>query len=592
MKAVMVMFDSLNRHMLPPYGCPWVQAPNFERLAERTVLFENAYIASTPCMPARRDMHTGRNNFLHRSWGPIEPFDDSMPEILKRKGVYTHLTSDHYHYWEDGGCTYHSRYNTWEISRGQEGDPWKGEVKNPEIPEHVKTMREGTSPWRQDWVNRKYMKQEEELPQAKTFKKGLDFINTNHRQDNWFLHIETFDPHEPYFVPQKYLDLYRHEYKGLHFDWPNYDLIRETPEEVEHCRILNAALISMCDEYLGRILDRMDELDLWKDTMLIVNTDHGFLLGEHDWWAKIFQPLYNEIAHIPLFIWDPRLKKSNIKRKSLVQTIDLAPTLLDYFNIPVPKDMLGRPLRETLATDQPVRQAGLFGVHGGHVNITDGRYVYMRGPVHPHNQPLYDYTLMPTHMDHLFRVQELQSMELAPPFIFTKGCRTMKVAARPAINPYIFGSLLFDLETDPRQESPINDPEIEKRLIRMMVDLMKENDAPAEQFERLGLPRDGAVNNEHLVLKERPEPARGQIGNTEVIWTGKGKIMFESLLVYVQEPLKKQLISGIEQRINQQGMKEVDEEVILKALLDISPEGYRGLFNWIGGIIKEKGKSI
>ena len=77
MKAIMVMFDSLNRHMLPSYGCEWIHAPNFERLAERSITFDNCYVGSMPCMPARRELHTGRYNFLHRSWGPLEPFDDS-----------------------------------------------------------------------------------------------------------------------------------------------------------------------------------------------------------------------------------------------------------------------------------------------------------------------------------------------------------------------------------------------------------------------------------------------------------------------------------------------------------------------------------
>ena len=62
----------------------------------------------------------------------------------------------------------------------------------------------------------------------------------------------------------------------------------------------------MCDASLGRVLDVMDELDLWDDTMLIVCTDHGFLLGEHGWWAKMVQPWYDENIHTPLFIWDPR----------------------------------------------------------------------------------------------------------------------------------------------------------------------------------------------------------------------------------------------------------------------------------------------
>ena len=59
MKAIMVMFDTLNRRMLPPYGCDWMHAPNFERLAKRTVTYDNAYVASMPCMPARRELHTG-----------------------------------------------------------------------------------------------------------------------------------------------------------------------------------------------------------------------------------------------------------------------------------------------------------------------------------------------------------------------------------------------------------------------------------------------------------------------------------------------------------------------------------------------------
>src|SRR3569623_274163 len=115
MKAIMEMFDSLNRRFLPPYGCDWIHAPNFQRLAGRAVTFDNCYAGSMPCMPARRELHTGRYNFLHRSWGPLEPFDDSMPEMLTNAGVYTHFVTDHQHYWEDGGATFHNRFNTYEF---------------------------------------------------------------------------------------------------------------------------------------------------------------------------------------------------------------------------------------------------------------------------------------------------------------------------------------------------------------------------------------------------------------------------------------------------------------------------------------------
>ncbi|WP_231571099.1 sulfatase [Gordoniibacillus kamchatkensis] len=385
MKAIVILFDSLNRHMLPPYGgADWIHAPNFSRLSERSVTFDNNWVGSMPCMPARRDMLTGRYNFLHRSWGPLEPFDDSMPAILQRHGVYSHLVSDHYHYWEPGGATYHSQYSTWDFVRGQEGDPWKGEVAAPDIPEHVGSF-EGYRArlFRQDWINRKYMTEEEQHPQAKTFAREIEFIRTNRGEDNWLLQIEAFDPHEPFFSHQKYKDLYPHDYTGKHFDWPGYGRVQETREEAEHCKFEYAALLSMCDAYLGKVLDAMDEYDLWRDTMLIVTTDHGFLLGEHDWWAKNIMPFYNEIARTPLFVWDPREDRRGERCNRLTQLIDLAPTLLGFFGAPVPADMQGISLCEALNPNAPKREAVLFGIHGGHVNCTDGTYVYMRAPPVP-----------------------------------------------------------------------------------------------------------------------------------------------------------------------------------------------------------------
>lgn len=194
MKAIMVMFDSLNRHLLPPYGCDWVQAPNFERLARRTVTFDRSYVCSMPCMPARRDLHTGRPNFLHCPWGPLEPFDDSVPQMLRQAGVYTHLASDHYHYWEDGGSTYHNRYSTWEFFRGQEGDLWRGQVRDPEPPANAAGRHAILDTYsRQDLINREAMRREADQPQPRTFAAGLDFIERNACDDDWFLQLETFD---------------------------------------------------------------------------------------------------------------------------------------------------------------------------------------------------------------------------------------------------------------------------------------------------------------------------------------------------------------------------------------------------------------
>ncbi|WP_129788609.1 sulfatase [Promicromonospora panici] len=509
MRAIVLMFDSLNRHLLAPYGHTFVDAPNFARLAERAVTFDNFYAGSMPCMPARRELHTGRYNFLHRGWGPLEPFDDSMPQLLGEAGVHTHLASDHPHYWEDGGATYHTRYTTWEFFRGQEGDPWKGDAD---------ALRgEGHPMRRQDAINRSYMPTEAEHSQTRTVDAGLHFLETNADADRWMLQIELFDPHEPFFSHQRYKDLYPHSYDGPEFDWPRYKKVTEDPGQVEHARLEYAALVSMCDRSLGRVLDAMDAHDLWDDTMLIVNTDHGFLLGEHGWWAKSVQPWFNELVHLPMFLWDPRargaLSGQDSRRGELAQTIDIAPTMLRFFGVEPTPDMQGRDLglmspdaddggARTDGSAAPARDGALFGIHGGHVNVTDGRYVYMRAADDATNSPLEEFTLMPTRMRARFSPTELAGWQPAEPFGFTKGLRTMRTSA-PAMwmSPWQHGTLLFDLETDPGQEHPLADDEVELRMIGLLLDLMRANEAPVSQFQRLGLPVTGAPDATHLHVR-------------------------------------------------------------------------------------------
>ncbi|GAA6409499.1 sulfatase [Blautia hominis] len=494
MKAIMVMYDSLNRNMLEPYGCVWISTPNFKRLAECCVTFDCNYAGSLPCMPARRELHTGRYNFEHRSWGPIEPFDDSMPEILKNHGVYTHLATDHDHYWEDGGATYHSRYSSFEFSRGQEGDHWK---VNRELIRATNEHRLVGQTNYYDQANREYMDCEEKMSQAVTFSAGLDFLEKSHEEDNWFLQIETFDPHEPFYTQEAWKKQFAHEYNGLMKDWPPYYFVTEGEESVNHMRMEYASLITMCDHYLGKVLDKMDEYNLWEDTMLIVNTDHGYLLGEHGWWSKSVMPVYDEICHTPLFVYDPRSKVTNERRSELVQTIDLAPTLLEYFGVEIPEHVEGKTLRCVIENHEKIREYALFGYHEGHCNITDGNYVYMKAPLH--GTANYEYTMMPTHMAQRFWVDELQDVQLQEPFSFTKGCRTMKIQAKEGMNHMAnFGTKLFCLADDPNQEHPLENIEKETELLNAMLKLMRKNECPKERYARFGLPEEGTVTEEDV----------------------------------------------------------------------------------------------
>lgn len=573
MKVIMVLFDSLNKNYLPPYGNSWIKAPNFERLSKHSVKFDNCFAGSLPCMPARRELHTGRYNFLHRSWGPLEPFDDSMPEILKMNGVYTHLATDHHLYWADGGATYHSRFSSWEIIRGQEGDPWKGQIEFPDIPCDAKAPQRLFLPsrekladiWRQEWVNRQEFKEEKDYPQSKTFEAGINFIEKNYNQDNWFLQIESFDPHEPYVVPEEYDALYGEHIKKKNLDWPDYHPVIENSDDVENLKYKYAALLSKCDRSLGDILDLMDKYNMWEDTMLIVCTDHGFLLGEHGWWAKNMMPAYNELVNTPLFIWDPRTKKKDETRYSLVQLIDMAPTILDFFGMEVPKDMQGKPLKETIENDKKVREACLFGWHGNQINCTDGKYVYMRGEALNTNGPLYEYTLMPTHIKSRFSIDELKDFEIAEPFSFTKGCRTMKIEVKNFNQHYRFGTQLFNTEEDPHQEKPITDVETEVRMANLMRKLMKESDAPCEQYERIGLSCDKEVTKEDIIKYREVFEREYSIDKdleASLKWEGNTKNELTAFINLVKTANKDNLVKEFKEKIKNEKISLITEEFV------------------------------
>lgn len=497
MKAVMVMYDSLRRDCLPSYGGTQLELPNFERLAAHTAIFDNSYVCSMPCMPARRELHIGRANFLHRSWGPIEPFDDSMPELLKNSGVYTRIVTDHNHYVEDGGATYCTRYNTWECNRGQEGDPWQASAAPYPESTHCHPLPDGAPPAMrtlfnrmhgQDMLNRASYGSESDFPQAKTFAQGVDFLQKNHALDNWFLQIETFDPHEPFNAPDKYISRLFDPDRLGELDWPPYSPVTEDEGEIYSFRAHYLALLAFCDECLGKVLDEFDTHDLWKDTMLIVNTDHGYMLSEHGWWSKGIMPDYQEVMHTPLFIWDPRSGVKGEHRQALVQTIDLAPTLLDFFGVPVPKDMTGKALGNTVRQDVPVREYALFGYHGGTLDITDGRYKLLLMPK-ANVTSFYEYTLMPTHMRARFSTAELQQAEFVDGFSFTKGCKVLKVpcAVKKIAGLHPGDELLYDLESDPHEAAPITNLTVTLRLKAALVRLLRENDAPQEYYNSYAL---------------------------------------------------------------------------------------------------------
>jgi arylsulfatase A-like enzyme len=505
MRAVFVLFDSLNRHAMGCYGGA-VPTPNFDRFAARALTFDNHFVGSLPCMPARRDLHTGRLNFMHRSWGPLEPFDNSMPELLKRSGVYTHLVSDHFHYLEDGGATYHNRYSTWDIVRGQEYDAWKAMVRPPvEKFEQDYSGRHYNGPGqdnrRQHQVNRVSIREEADHPGPQVFAKAFEFLDTNRNEDNWMLQVECFDPHEPFFAPEKYREAFKTAYEGGVLDWPIYGGVSETPEEIAEIRANYAALLTMCDAYFGKLLDYFDAHDLWKDTALILTTDHGYLMGEHDLWAKNVMPFYDEIARIPLLMHVPGWQDKQGQRSAIVtQTPDLMPTLLELFDVAVPEEVCAPSIQSRLDAPDDGRVA-VYGMFGGATYAADARYRYFLYPPDLGDETLCEYTLMPVHMHNLFTPDEMANVTLHPALDFTKGMPLLRVPAlvkakRPpgyANRTFFegFGTALYDMVVDPSQERPIDDAKVAQRLTQAIIDELRRHDATQDFYSWMGLSNQG-----------------------------------------------------------------------------------------------------
>jgi arylsulfatase A-like enzyme len=487
MKTLFLVLDTIRSDYLGCYGNRWVQTPNLDRLAGAGFTFDNHWVGSLPCMPARREFMTGRHNFLDRGWGPIEPFDDTLPVELRKRGVFTHLTTDHYHYFELGGMNYHVGFNTWDLYRGQELDPWVSLVDAPALPEHLGQMPA------QNQKNRQRQVAEEDFSGPRTIQSAMSWLEDNRASDNWFLQVELFDPHEPFYCPKKYLDLYNDTWDGPPFDWPSYEVVKESPAAVEHIRKCYAALLTMTDHWCGRLFQKLEELGLWDDTLIVFTTDHGTMLGERQYWMKAYMPLYPEIAHIPLVIKPPRTRQS-ARVSALTQTTDIMPTLLDFFGCPTPPHVSGQSLRPLLDQASALHEDIILGYFGMAVNITDGRHLYMRNPMRDDGMPLHAYTAMPTQfIMSWFPRDVLARAEMGRYLGHTYNIPLYKIPAQgwppravPGQPSYAGRHELFALPCEP-EAPPISDPKLEAHFARRIVAHLQRLGAPPEHLERLGL---------------------------------------------------------------------------------------------------------
>lgn len=498
MRTVLVLMDTLRRDALSCYNeerC--AQTPHLDAFANDSLVFDNHWIGSAPCMPARRDIMCGRYNFLERSWGPVEPFDVTLVDCLRTGGVRTHISTDHCHYARTGGEGYLQLFNTWDLIRGQEGDPWVSRIDEPNNMPHTfyGRVREQYQKNRLRWPD------ECDMPSPKTFRSACDFVDQNADADDFFLMVEAFDPHEPFDVPDHYLDLYGGE-KNLdreYFEIPPYARVSSTditPEAMAYVQRRYKALVTMTDHWFGELVAHLKAANLYEDTTIIVTTDHGYFLGERDYLGKNYMHLYNELAHLPLMVKFAGGARAGERAGQLTQAIDLMPTILEAHGLNVPDTVLGTSLMP-LASNAAARtrEYGMFGVHAMTVNVTDGHYTYFRAPVSS-NQPCYEYAAIPHTIraklgtDHPERIEWGRFLPRTSYPVLRIPCeRPANIDQRDNPIEEVSESKLFDIAADYAQTNNLLgvDEAAEARMLELLCRGLREHEAPAEQFERLGL---------------------------------------------------------------------------------------------------------
>jgi len=400
MNVILILLDSLNKPYIEPYGNKVVETQNMQKLADKGIVFENHFICSAPCMPARRELFSGRKNeFLWKFWGPIEPFDRPLPIEAKKVGALTALITDHYHYWEPrtGIYGYHENYMYSNLIRGHEFDTATSEpLEDPEeFPQWVKSYLEWRKPVEvlsQYYRNVKDFKEEKDWHSPKVMQAAADWLDENHMHEKFFLHVESFDPHEPFYVPEPYRSMYG-PYNEEFTCWPPYQNGRlmkafhnqASEEQLAFVRNQYCGKVTMVDRWLGKIWEKMDQYNLWENTMVILTSDHGHALSEPEKKIKQYgkeHPIFEDVANIPLIIYHPEIEGGKRIDSTFSTIVDIRATILEALGATIDEKLSphGISLMPVLKGEvKTIRDHMIYGDFGDGVCLTTWDTTYVRG---------------------------------------------------------------------------------------------------------------------------------------------------------------------------------------------------------------------
>lgn len=379
--------DTFGTHWLGCYGNQEVRTPNVDKFSKKCVMFEDAYPEALPTLCARRAIYTGRRIFPSdliqqpddqvkiRGWHQLYAEDVTISETLRGAGYTTAIVSDLYHQFKPDK-NFHRGFDSWRWIRGQEQDrletgPSRGiDLRRWMHPSQLASVRgKNRHTVLQYLLNRREWKTEDDWLAARVFNQAERWLDNNVQENQpFYLHIESFSPHEYWDPPDEYYRLYmKKDYTGPRLISPPMTTVDMTPLEVEHVRALYGGLVTFVDSRIGKLLDKVEAMGLMKNTVIVFVADHGTMMGEQNQIHKGETRIRTQVTHIPLMVYHPNENWAGRKIGGFVQHTDLMPTLLETLQVKAPGRVTGQSLHPLIEAGERSRRDLIvtgWGEHG------------------------------------------------------------------------------------------------------------------------------------------------------------------------------------------------------------------------------------
>ncbi|TDQ16541.1 choline-sulfatase [Algoriphagus boseongensis] len=362
---LLIISDDLTANALGAYGNQIVNTPHIDQLASEGVVFKKAYSQYPVCGPSRASFMFGYYPSATETYGYISgrenvgDFRKSLAEFFKSKGYYTARVSKIFHMGVpidiETGSDGTDDPASWTERFNSQGPEWT----SPGKAELAQNNPDGSIERKGGNVMTIVQSEGGDLAQSdgKTAEKAIELIQ-KHKDQPFFLAVGLVRPHVPFVTPENYFQTYPWQkivppaiVEGDWDDIPkkgiNYVTTQNSEMSYEQKQKAIAgyyASVSFMDAQVGKILNALKKEGLEKSTIVIFTSDHGFHLGEHDFWMKV--SLKEESVKVPLIIKAPGISPGS--SDSFAELVDLYPTLLEMTGHEIPNALQGKSLKPIL----------------------------------------------------------------------------------------------------------------------------------------------------------------------------------------------------------------------------------------------------